>query len=71
MKKGALDAGMVRDLVRRKIERLGTTQKTYAKLSGYSEQYLSDFLNGKCDPGPAILDAEGLIAVTHYVYRDP
>ena len=65
----SLDADMVRSHIRTKIEALRMTQKAYAEMCGYSEQYLSDFLNGMRAPGKVILDAEDLIAVTYYEYK--
>ncbi len=65
----ALDAEMVRNHIRARMEAMRVTQAQYAEMCGYSPQYLSDFLNGKRSPGRAILDAEGLEAVTHYEYK--
>ena len=61
---------MVRDQIREKLKACGMTQKQYAEVCGYSESYLSDFLNGRRDPGEAILKAEGLRAVTYYEYDE-
>lgn len=57
----------LRDEVRRRVESSGLTQENYAMGHGYSPQYLSDFLNGKRKPGPAILEGENMACVTRYV----
>jgi transcriptional regulator with XRE-family HTH domain len=66
----SMDADMVRSRIRDKIEAMGITQSAYAEMCGYSQAYLSDFLNGLRGPGPAILKAEGLKAVTYYEFDE-
>ena len=41
-------------------------QKAFADLHGISPQYVSDVLNARKDPGPAILRALGLRKITAY-----
>jgi len=62
----SMDADMVRQHIRTKMKVLGVNQREYAEIYCYSEQYLSDFLNGKRNPGKKILAAEGFVAVTTY-----
>lgn len=65
----SMDADMVRAHIRRKMEAMGMTQKAYAAMCGYTHQHLRQFLCGSKGPGPKILDAEGLHAVTYYEYK--
>lgn len=64
------DADMVRASIRDKIEKMGVTQAAYAEMCGYTPQHLRQFLCGSKGPGPKILDAEGLQAVTYYEFKD-
>lgn len=66
----SMDADMVRDHIRTKIEALGMSQREYAEMCGYDHTYLSRVLDGQRPPGKVILDAEGLQAVTYYEYKD-
>jgi hypothetical protein len=66
----SMDADMVRNHIRTKMQAMGMTQKAYAEMCGYSEQYLGDFLNGRRNPGLKILEAEDLKAVTYYEYKE-
>jgi transcriptional regulator with XRE-family HTH domain len=61
-----MTADQLRERIRIRLEKLRITQKEYAKMCGYSEQYLSDFLSGNREPGEKILKAECLKAVTYY-----
>ncbi len=61
-----MDAAAVRNMIRENMKRLGMTQAAYASAHGYSQAYLSDVLAGRRELGKAILDAEGLVAVTYY-----
>lgn len=49
------------------IDAVGS-QKAYAQAHKISEQYLSDVLNGRREPGQKILDALGIERVV--VYRE-
>lgn len=42
------------------------TQKEWAKAAGISQAYLSDFLQGRRGPGPAILRALGFEQEPYY-----
>lgn len=66
----SMDSDMVRSRVRSNMEVLKMSQKEYAEMSGYSEQYLCDFLAGRREPGKKILDAENLKAVVYYEHKD-
>ena len=43
-------------------------QKNFAESAGVSQQYVSDVLNGKREPGGAILDALNIERVVTYRY---
>lgn len=43
------------------------SQKQWAEQHGLSQAYVSDVLNARTDPGPAILKAIGLRKVVRYV----
>ena len=45
-------------------------QKHWADHKGVSEQYLSDVLNARKEPGPLILEALGLRRVVSYERRN-
>lgn len=66
----SMDADMVRDHIRTKIEAMGVSQREYANLCGYDYTYLSRVLSGERPPGKTILDAEGMTAVTYYEFKD-
>lgn len=42
------------------------SQESYAAANGFSAQYLSDFLNGRRDPGDKILDAIGFERIVRF-----
>ncbi len=52
-------ADQVRDVLRTSIKAAGTQRELAAQL-GVSEQYLSDVLRGKREPGPLILEGLGM-----------
>lgn len=56
----------VHQLIRAACEAQGS-QAAWAALHGLSPSYLSDVLHMKRDPGPAILEALGLIRVVRYL----
>lgn len=66
----SMDADMVRDHIRTKIEALGMSQREYAEMCGYDYSYLSRVLSGEREPGTVILEAEGMKAVTYYEFKD-
>lgn len=53
------------ELIRGEAEKTGS-QKELAKKLGVSAQYISDILNGRREPGDAILKPLGLRKVTTY-----
>lgn len=55
-------------LLKRQIEILGS-QKTFAKTFGLSCAYVNDVVHGRKKPGPKILDALYLEAVTYYIRK--
>lgn len=65
----SMDADMVRNHIREKIKALGMSQREYADMCGYGEQFLSMVLRGARAPSKKILDAEGLHAVTYYEFK--
>ena len=48
---------------------LSGSQKAFAKSNGVSEQYVSDVLHYRREPGKAILDALGLAKEISYVRK--
>lgn len=66
----SMDADMVRDLIRSKMQAMGVSQREYAAMCGYDHTYLSRVMSGEKEPGAAILEAEGLKAVTYYEFKD-
>lgn len=61
---------LVLDRLQQMVEQLGS-QKAVADKLGIGPAYLSDVLNGRRDPGPAILDALGFKAETVIVKKEP
>jgi hypothetical protein len=57
----------VLERLQRSCDRLGS-QKAWAKKYNVSAAYVCDVLQHRRDPGPSILEALGLVAVT--VYRE-
>lgn len=66
----SMDADMVRNHIRTKIEAMGMSQREYADMCGYDHTHLSRVLNGEKPPGKKILDAEDLKAVTYYEFKE-
>jgi transcriptional regulator with XRE-family HTH domain len=56
-------------LLRRRIKECGS-QKLFAAVAGISEQYVSDVLRGRREPGDAILSALGLQKAIYYEQRE-
>jgi len=56
----------VRKMLRKKCAEAGS-QVAWAEANKVSAAYVSDVLVERREPGPAILDALGLRAETHYV----
>lgn len=66
----SMDADMVRDHIRTKMEALGMSQREYADMCGYDHTHLSRVLSGEKLPGKKILDAELMHAVVYYEYKE-
>jgi ribosome-binding protein aMBF1 (putative translation factor) len=66
----SMDADMVRNHIRTKMEALGMSQREYADMCGYDHTHLSRVLSGEKLPGKKILEAEDLKAVIYYEYKD-
>lgn len=64
-----MNAGEVRDLLRNACDKAGD-QKTFSEKTGISQQYISDVLRGKREPGQAILDVLGLERIVSYQVRE-
>ena len=60
-----MTADEVRNLIIDQCAGLGS-QKAWAYKHGISEQYVSDVINGRRDPGETILHALGLECVVSY-----
>lgn len=60
-----MTADEVRQSIRLVCENMGG-QKVFAERVGVSQQYVSDVLNEKREPGPSILSALGLEKVVTY-----
>jgi DNA-binding transcriptional regulator YdaS (Cro superfamily) len=60
-----MNADEVRNMLRRACQAAGSAA-AWAKDNGVSPAYVSDTLNKRRDPGPAILDALGIEAETNY-----
>ena len=65
----SLDADMVRAHVRNSMEMSNISLRSYAKIMEISPSHLSRFLAGEREPGPKVLDAFGLKAVTYYEWK--
>ena len=65
-----MDLFGVRVLLQKRVSERGT-QKAVAVDLGVSEQYLSDVLNGRREPGEAMLEALGLERVVTYRVATP
>jgi hypothetical protein len=64
---------MTRDTVIKKIQRVideHGTQKAAAQFLGVSQQYLTDLLRGRRDPGTKILDKLGLESRVIYLPKE-
>lgn len=64
-----MSAGDVRDLLRDACDKAGD-QKSFSEKTGISQQYISDVLKGKREPGQAILTALGLERVVSYQVKE-
>ena len=62
-----MNAEEVRRILRSACENRGG-QKNFAEFARVSQQYVSDVLNGKREPGEAILDALNIERVVTYRY---
>jgi hypothetical protein len=60
-----MTAEEVRTMLRDACRKAGTSAAWAAK-HGISQAYVSDAMNGRRDPGPAILKALGLTSETQY-----
>jgi hypothetical protein len=65
-----MTADDVRNLLRRACEQAGTAAAWAAK-HDLSAAYVSDAMNGRRDPGPAICKALGLTSETNYRKAKP
>jgi DNA-binding transcriptional regulator YdaS (Cro superfamily) len=50
---------------------VGHSQAAWARKHGVSPAYVSDVINGRREPGPAILDALGIERVVTYRPKPP
>ena len=65
-----MDEDMVRESISDKMSQLGISIQEYAEMCGYKGTTLYGFLEEGDKPCLAILDAEGLKAVTYYEFKD-
>lgn len=63
-----MNAEDVRKILRSACANRGGGQKDFAEFAGVSQQYVSDVLNGKREPGESILGALNIDRVITYRY---